>query len=80
MELPEIVNRYIESFNRHDLDDRLTILDQPGFMSRPPTSVLMDLSAGYASQQIKVEVWSQPDTLGVLQQLGVVPVPGQASK
>ena len=26
-----------------------------------------------------VEVWSQPDTLGFLQQLGVVPAPGQAS-
>ena len=26
-----------------------------------------------------VEVWSQTDTLGIMQQLGVIPAPGQAS-
>ena len=56
---------------------------QGELMGIPPTGKQVTLSAIVIVRIVNgkaVEVWENGDTLGLLQQLGVVPAPGQKSK
>ena len=58
----------------------MTGTDQGGFMGRPPTNKLTTLTGitivRFAGGKI-VEGWHNYDMLGLLEQLGVIPMPGQ---
>jgi predicted ester cyclase len=60
-----------------------TGMDTGGFMDRAPTGKQVRFTAIQIFRMVDgkiVESWANRDDLGVLQQLGVIPVPGQARR